>query len=92
MAIFDPANMPTMTDDQLKKELVTCEPGSRVYILISDELNRRYLGRAGDAAHQLSSSSGRVEKLTWVLIVLTIVLIVLAAPPAWDALTKLFSK
>jgi hypothetical protein len=92
MAIFDTQRVPDMTDEELRTELSTCEPGSRVYIIVSDELTRRHLRSAGEAARQLSASSGRVEKLTWLLVALTIILIVLAAPPAWDAIRKLTER
>ncbi|MGZ5440403.1 MAG: hypothetical protein ACXWN1_10265 [Thermoanaerobaculia bacterium] len=90
--MFDPAHIPEMTDEELRRYLVTCEPGSRFYIIIADELTRRYLRTAGEAGRDLSTSSGRVERLTWVLIVLTAILLILAVPPAWDAATKLLGR
>lgn len=46
-----------MTDDQL---LATCEPGSRVYIIISDELTQRYSRRGPLSAIQVEPSCSTV--------------------------------
>jgi hypothetical protein len=90
--MLDTVNVPNMTDDEIRAELSYCEPGSRDYAILSDELQRRSLARAGRAATDLTKSSRKVERLTWTLIVLTVILILLAVPPAWEAVTGWLSN
>jgi len=61
------------------------EPIDWAPVLIA-ELSRRNLARLNEATESLVISSVRVEKLTRVLIALTVALALLAVPPALDVL------
>jgi hypothetical protein len=89
--MLDTQMIPKMTDEEVRCELANSEPESRVYILLSEEIQRRSLDRMWKAASALERSSLRLERLTWMLVVFTVALIALAAAPAWHAIMGLFS-
>jgi hypothetical protein len=82
-----------LTEEQLVEQLrLSSSPGAMDYELCERELNRRYLLRVEAAVDRVDTTSKRLERLTWALIVLTLALALLAAPPAWDAVGKLLGK
>ena len=79
-----------LTDEELLEQLkISSTPGAIDYELCERELNRRYLLRVESAVKKLDTSSHRLESLTWALVGLTVVLAILAIPPAWEAATRL---
>ena len=57
--------------------------------VILSELTRRSVLRLGETSQNIAVSSRRLERLTCWLVVLTIVLGIVAVPPAIEVLTKL---
>jgi len=86
-------HLPGMSDDELFKEMCdSTTPGSINYQMCEGELNRRFLARVEKAVDRLHESSLRLERLTFVVAALTVVLLLLAAPPAWDAIAKIIGR
>ena len=79
------------TDDELHTMLqnIGHEPVDWTPVILA-ELARRRLVRLGETSEKIAVSSRRLEKLTCWLIALTIVLGIVALPPAIEVLTRLF--
>jgi hypothetical protein len=79
------------TDDELQAMLqnIGNEPIDWTPVILA-ELTRRSVVRLGETSSKIAVSSRRLEKLTCWLIVLTIVLGIVALPPAIEVLSKLF--
>ena len=58
--------------------------------VILSELSRRSVVRLLDSSERIATSSHRLERLSGWLIVLTVVLLVVALPPAIEAVPNLF--
>lgn len=91
MAIY-PDHAQKMTEEELRTAIATCGAGSEAFNALWPELLGRYLLRIETAVERLSSSSSRLERLTWALVALTIILAFLAAPPAWEVVTAAASN
>ncbi|HEV7239317.1 MAG TPA: hypothetical protein VGQ36_08765 [Thermoanaerobaculia bacterium] len=91
MAIY-PEDAQKMTEEELRKEIATCGAGSEAFNALVPELLGRYLLRIESAVDRLAASSNRLERLTWALVILTVVLAILAAPPAFEIVTTALSR
>jgi hypothetical protein len=91
---FAPDYLAGKTDDEIFVEYhrVLSEnysgKDSAIWILQA-ELQRRSARNQVAATKRLITSSSRLETLTWILIALTLVLIIVALPPFWEAICKL---
>ena len=79
------------TDDELYAMLqaIGNEPIDWTPVILA-ELTRRSVVRLGETSKKIAVSSRRLEKLTLWLIVLTVVLGIVALPPAIEVLSRLF--
>ena len=79
------------TDDELYAMLqaIGHEPIDWTPVILA-ELTRRSVVRLGETSQKIAVSSRRLEKLTLWLIVLTVVLGIVALPPAIEVLSRLF--
>lgn len=91
MSIY-PETAQKMTEPELIEAIATCGAGSEAFNALWPELLSRYLLRIEKAVDRLGTSSERLERLTWALVALTIVLAILAAPPAWEVVTGWISN
>jgi hypothetical protein len=88
------------TDDELLAQFDHLAPGVGMSLApIQNELQRRathkLLAAIGDldgSVRRLHESSERIERLTWGLIALTVVLLLAALPPAYDALRHFLGR
>ncbi len=77
------ADLRRMLFEKLKHEPVEWTP------VVLAELTRREIGRLKKVSRSLAVSSRRLEKLTCLLLWLTVVLAALALPPAIEAISKI---
>jgi hypothetical protein len=84
-------NLLQKTDDELYAMLqnIGHEPIDWTPVILA-ELTRRSVVRLGETSQKIAASSRRLEKLTLWLIVLTVVLGIVALPPAIEVLSGLF--
>ena len=90
VAVRSSADLVDRTDDQLIKRLANVYRGTGIdtYEAITGELQRRCLSRLSEASARLRDSSQRLEKLTWTLIFLTVLLFFAAVPSTIETIAR----